>query len=434
MSKNFDHLTVLLSFSMIFSTCAWAQPQNTDKVTTKNVNNIRFADQFNGDSGTRKQDAAISDIGNGPGLVVAPPGTGPGGATAYKNNIPILDLRQTSDIIVGKLTNADRVSPFLIENHLGDFTTRPLTGTITLTRGVQTVRGVNGASKFLSELVGGTNGSLIKLNSDGTMAWARVDRVLNDYTAHLAAVYTGAGGSGAASAAVTQLTFAIRNTITGGNPPDSQSGETVGATVMLNRTGGRRGMGAANFNVTYSTPAATTYGGAKGEEIDLSNMSGSDDNTSVNTIGLDILSAGTNHPNTGLTILSTSNGRSGANNWQRGAFITGYNAVGVLIQGARDHLQFYTGAAPNSDAQIGGRTQDDRAYLWNINNDGTAAFSGVTLHPNRVETLPPPAPGNAGMMARVSDSTPVNSEGQPCVGGSNHNALAFSDGTRWKCF
>ncbi|MFZ0319488.1 MAG: hypothetical protein WAL56_10215 [Candidatus Sulfotelmatobacter sp.] len=46
----------------------------------------------------------------------------------------------------------------------------------------------------------------------------------------------------------------------------------------------------------------------------------------------------------------------------------------------------------------------------------------------------PSASGNPGAMIRVSDSTAVSSEGQTCVGSSSNVALAFSNGTNWKCF
>jgi hypothetical protein len=51
-----------------------------------------------------------------------------------------------------------------------------------------------------------------------------------------------------------------------------------------------------------------------------------------------------------------------------------------------------------------------------------------------VGSLPAAAAGNAGQFRSVSDSTSITAEGQACVGGSTHTALAFSDGTVWKCF
>lgn len=51
-----------------------------------------------------------------------------------------------------------------------------------------------------------------------------------------------------------------------------------------------------------------------------------------------------------------------------------------------------------------------------------------------VGLLPAAGSGNAGQLVRVSDSTTVTTEGQTCVGSSTHTALAFSNGTVWKCF
>lgn len=46
----------------------------------------------------------------------------------------------------------------------------------------------------------------------------------------------------------------------------------------------------------------------------------------------------------------------------------------------------------------------------------------------------PAANQNYGAMLRVSDSTSIASEGQTCAGGGSTNALAFSNGSVWKCF
>jgi hypothetical protein len=54
--------------------------------------------------------------------------------------------------------------------------------------------------------------------------------------------------------------------------------------------------------------------------------------------------------------------------------------------------------------------------------------------PISVSQLPPASAGNAGEMRRVSDSTTITSEGQSCVGSGKGTALAFSNGTVWKCF
>lgn len=51
-----------------------------------------------------------------------------------------------------------------------------------------------------------------------------------------------------------------------------------------------------------------------------------------------------------------------------------------------------------------------------------------------VASLPAAAAGNKGQMISVSDSTAVSAEGQTCVGSGAVTALAFSNGTVWKCF
>src|SRR6266550_2449236 len=51
-----------------------------------------------------------------------------------------------------------------------------------------------------------------------------------------------------------------------------------------------------------------------------------------------------------------------------------------------------------------------------------------------VASLPVAAAGNKGQMQTVSDSTAVTVEGQTCVGSSTNTALAFSNGSVWKCF
>jgi len=54
--------------------------------------------------------------------------------------------------------------------------------------------------------------------------------------------------------------------------------------------------------------------------------------------------------------------------------------------------------------------------------------------PITVSQLPAAAAENAGQMRRVMDSTTITSEGQTCAGGGSGVALAFSNGTVWKCF
>ncbi len=51
-----------------------------------------------------------------------------------------------------------------------------------------------------------------------------------------------------------------------------------------------------------------------------------------------------------------------------------------------------------------------------------------------VANLPTASGTNAGMMMKVTDSTAISSEGQTCAGSGSAVALAFSNGSVWKCF
>jgi hypothetical protein len=65
---------------------------------------------------------------------------------------------------------------------------------------------------------------------------------------------------------------------------------------------------------------------------------------------------------------------------------------------------------------------------------GVASAGFAQLGTTVVASLPAAAAGNKGQMIYVSDSTTVSAEGQTCVGSSTFAALAFSNGTVWKCF
>ena len=134
-----------------------------------NINNLRFADQFPGANPTAKIDAALADIGPGSGVLLLTPTLGFGSPTNWRNNVAFLDLRQAYDPIDTVTNDPDRVALLLLENRLGDMTTRPLTGTVTLTNGSTAVTGVG--TKFLTELANHL-GRSIKLNADASTAWA----------------------------------------------------------------------------------------------------------------------------------------------------------------------------------------------------------------------------------------------------------------------
>jgi hypothetical protein len=64
----------------------------------------------------------------------------------------------------------------------------------------------------------------------------------------------------------------------------------------------------------------------------------------------------------------------------------------------------------------------------------TVVYGNLNSIATTVSGLPAAAAGNKGWMKVVSDSTSVATEGQTCVGSSTNTALAFSNGTVWKCF
>lgn len=91
--------------------------------------------------------------------------------------------------------------------------------------------------------------------------------------------------------------------------------------------------------------------------------------------------------------------------------------------------------------------------LWNggvtDSTNGNSYFSGSGLTAGGTQNLfsgtvkpgsgiivssLPSASANPGVIVYVTDSTAISAEGQTCVGGSTKKALAFSNGSVWKCF
>jgi hypothetical protein len=80
--------------------------------------------------------------------------------------------------------------------------------------------------------------------------------------------------------------------------------------------------------------------------------------------------------------------------------------------------------------QLQGR--DSGGVTRNLQLSGSPG-GALTINALTVATLPSAA-ANPGGIAYVTDSTAVASEGQTCAGSSSTKALAFSNGTVWKCF
>jgi hypothetical protein len=85
---------------------------------------------------------------------------------------------------------------------------------------------------------------------------------------------------------------------------------------------------------------------------------------------------------------------------------------------------------------IGSGLMDPAGNYLNI----ICAGIGCPSNSNVGQTMPtivaslPSASANPYAMIPVSDSTSIAAEGQTCVGGSSNKALAFSNGSVWKCF
>jgi hypothetical protein len=118
-------------------------------------------------------------------------------------------------------------------------------------------------------------------------------------------------------------------------------------------------------------------------------------------------------------ILVSATGGSGSNIAGANFVLSGGPGTGSAASGA---IVF--------EAALGGSS----GTLWNaVGEVARVNGAGLKITPLTVGALPSAA-ANVGTMRTVSDSTIIASEGQTCVGGSNNTALAFSNGTGWKCF
>jgi hypothetical protein len=339
-----------------------------------NLNNVRFANQFPGANGPAKVDAAIADVGPGPGTVFIPAGVGAGNASSYRNDVAILDFRQTYDVIGGWESDPDRAPLLLLENRLGEMTTKPVTGTVTLTNGSTTVTGTG--TQFLTQFQGRL-GRSIKLDSDASTAWAQVASVASDTQMTLSTPYPGTGGTGPASYFITQLGFVVNNILEAGTPNTGAHGEGVGITSIGWRTGGTRSVFGGNFNVGYYTrdPKAA----AVALEVDISNYSSTDavPGSSVEE-ALRIVSAGPKRAAHGITLLRTMSGGE----FGRGIWINNsYSGEGVYIKGPSNHL-YLVPNADNSSPMLVGRNAANTANKWAIQNDGGSQFQTLAVGPD----------------------------------------------------
>ena len=345
-----------------------------DRVLARNINSTRFADQFAGANPGAQIDAAIADAGTAPAVVVAPSSMDGGAPASIPNNVLLVDHRQKSDVLSASPSNLDRVAHTLLQSQLGEFDTRNLSGTVSLTNGSTAVTGSGTA--FLAELGNGHFGAVLRLATDAPACWAKILSVSDDTHATLTSNYSCTGGSGIAVAPLTHFPLVIRQTATGGTPNTEEVGESVGLTVICDRTGGSRSLFCSNNNISFNSKSRQ----ANVQENDVSNKSGSDWSEGGETINgelnhntaLLLNSSGTNRAEAGLFVFSTAGsefqrGVSMDRSWHsKGIYSHAENSAGV-------HL-YLVPAADNSSPAIQLRNASDATTTASINNDGGAFF------------------------------------------------------------
>jgi hypothetical protein len=353
------------------------QPIGTDsagRAVSKHLSGLRFADQFSGANPTARIDAAFSDIGAGPGVVVAAPTMGFGSPTTWRNDVAFLDLRQVYDPIDTVTDDPDRVALLLLENRLGDMTTRPVSGTVTLTNGSTAVTG--SGTNFLTQLAGHL-GRSIKLDADSSASWAEILSVTDNTHATLKVPYPGTGGSGPASYFRTEMGLVVNTQATGGTPNTGSGGDAVSVTGIAWRTGGFRGTWGANFNMGYTTRSAAAA--AVGLEVDMTNDSGSNPVAGSHVEqAIRVLSAGHNRIAEGIYLGRLFSGGE----FERALSINdSYSSQGVRVKGASQHL-YLIPTSDNSSPMVVGRNAADSATKWAINNDGSAQLATLATGPS----------------------------------------------------
>ena len=81
-------------------------------------------------------------------------------------------------------------------------------------------------------------------------------------------------------------------------------------------------------------------------------------------------------------------------------------------------------------------TSASMVVLGNLASTNLTTYGYQQFFPGTVGSLPA-AGSSLGEMRGVNDSTTIVTEGQTCVGGNStppNHALAFSNGSVWKCF
>jgi hypothetical protein len=127
---------------------------------------------------------------------------------------------------------------------------------------------------------------------------------------------------------------------------------------------------------------------------------------------------------TELTTIGASATNTQIINGRYNAITISSGAVGVSLNGAGYNSQ-NTGSITNSG------TSTTKTNVFNIQ---TGAFDANVSNNSTIVASLPSASANKGATMIVTDSTSISAEGQACAGSSTNTALAFSNGSGWKCF
>lgn len=349
--------------------------------------------------GTTKQDSAITNIGTGPGVVIDVPGMGSGLVTSQPNNAAILDFRQTQDALTGSSGPGMVRTPVMhLTQRLGDLTTVPLTGTVTLSPSSTTVTGTG--SHFLSEINPANSfGVSIKASADASTCWTEVRSVADDTHATLVTGgYLGGGchgvSGGAAQTFYTQEGLEITNTATAGTPNTPAAGESLGLIVVSNRTDGKRPLFGGNINFAYhnvSTSNSPTDSLTEaGLEIDNTNLSPNDVifPWAPLSSSLHILCANGKKCGTGISIFGAP-AVFGAGIWLNNSWDTTGTGAGVRLDGNQKFIKIVPlsyGATDTNPAVYGEIAEPDNSFIWQILGNGQARF-GQQVGQNNLQVV-----------------------------------------------
>lgn len=132
-------------------------------------------------------------------------------------------------------------------------------------------------------------------------------------------------------------------------------------------------------------------------------------------------------PNDLITLGDSNTAKTLATYGSRPSNDAGDMAIGIDQSGG------YSVRAATSISAYIDTVNDNASYLERLTSSGKTEKVPFFPESTVVGSLPS-ASANAGAIMYVTDSTSIATEGQTCVGSSSNKALAFSNGSVWKCF